>query len=135
MHGEFTVPFSHLAENSGSFIQRDNVQLIRQQKLTKLKKLPLIAALNLRIPPANFFLKKIYNQALGQNRTNVKCIKELPASHASHMQSCGLMLPMPEKSEHPRESHLFGVYLFISSLCNNRSLTAVERRQTDSSGD
>lgn len=59
MHGEFMVPFNHLAENSGSFIQRDNVQLIKQQKLTKLKKLPLIAALNLQIPPANFFLKKI----------------------------------------------------------------------------
>lgn len=41
------VPFSRLTENSGSFIQRDNVQLIKQQKLTKLKKLPLIAALNL----------------------------------------------------------------------------------------
>lgn len=101
MHGEFMVPFNHLAENSGSFIQRDNVQLIKQQKLTKLKKLPLIAALNLQIPPANFFLKNNNNQALGQNRTNVKCIKERPASHASHMQSCGHMLPMPEKSEHP----------------------------------
>lgn len=79
------VPFNHLAENSGAFIQRDNVQLIKQQKLTKLKKLPLTAALNLQIPPANFFLNKGNNQALGQNRTNVKCIKDVPACRASHV--------------------------------------------------
>lgn len=72
MHGEFVVPFNHFAENSGSFIQRDNVQLIKQQKLTKLKKLPLIAALNLQIPPANFFLKK-NNKKSGSRAEQNKC--------------------------------------------------------------
>lgn len=94
-HGEFVVPLNHLAENAGAFIQRDNVQLIKQQKLTKLKKLPLIAVLNLQIPPANFFLNKGNNQALGQNRTNAKCIKAVPACRASPVQGCGHRLPVP----------------------------------------
>lgn len=134
-HSEFMVPFNHLAENSGAFIQRDNVQLIKQQKLTKLKKLSLTAALNLQIPPANFFLNKGNNQSLGQNRTNVKCLRDVPACRASHVQGCGHRLPVPAgASEHPWKSHLFAVCLFISPLCSHGSLPAAARCQTASSG-
>lgn len=61
--------------------------------------------------------------------------KRTASFHGFHMWSCGHMLPMPEMSEQLSEVSCLGACLFISSLCNNRSFPAVERCQTDSSGD
>lgn len=107
---------NHLAENSGSFIQKDNVQLIKQQKLTKLKKLPLIAALKPPHSPSQFLLKRNNNQAVRQNRPNVMWIKELPGFCASHCRAVGTCCPcLRTLKSHGTVICLLFIYSFLPS--------------------